>query len=126
MKPRVACRSPQSNGKSLEAGEARNEPRMRGTNHQVFEKYMLLAREAKTVGDRVLAESYYQHADHYLRLINEQKVANSVPTIHGVSSGVALRSDDQHLIEDGEEPGETAKLLKKDGLSARLPSGSSL
>lgn len=106
IKPRVACRPSQSNGKVLEVGETRNESRVRGTHHQVFEKYMLLAREAKTVGDRVLAESYYQHAEHYLRLINEQKVSSGVPTIHGTSSGVSLQADDRCLtIEDEEEEG---------------------
>jgi hypothetical protein len=37
------------------------------------EKYSTLAREAMMTGDRVLAESYYQQAEHYLRLINEYK-----------------------------------------------------
>jgi hypothetical protein len=38
-----------------------------------FEKYTTLAREAMMTGDRVLAESFYQQAEHYLRLSNEQK-----------------------------------------------------
>jgi hypothetical protein len=37
------------------------------------EKYATLAREAMMTGDRVLAESYYQQAEHYLRLNNEFK-----------------------------------------------------
>jgi hypothetical protein len=46
------------------------EVRVRGNAHQIFEKYQVLAREATTAGDRIAAESYYQHAEHYLRLIN--------------------------------------------------------
>jgi hypothetical protein len=37
------------------------------------EKYTTLAREAMVTGDRVLAESFYQQAEHYLRLSNEYK-----------------------------------------------------
>jgi len=37
------------------------------------EKFTTLARDAMTTGDRVLAESYYQQAEHYLRLNNEYK-----------------------------------------------------
>lgn len=37
------------------------------------EKFTALARDAMTTGDRVLAESYYQQAEHYLRLNNEYK-----------------------------------------------------
>lgn len=47
-----------------------------GNVQQIYDKYISLAREAITTGDRVLAESYYQHAEHYLRLLNEQRAAN--------------------------------------------------
>jgi hypothetical protein len=46
--------------------------RVRGTAHQIFEKYQALAREAATSGDRVMAEAYYQHAEHYFRIIQAQ------------------------------------------------------
>jgi hypothetical protein len=46
--------------------------RVRGTAHQIYEKYMALAREATTSGDRILAESYYQYAEHYFRVIAAQ------------------------------------------------------
>lgn len=44
--------------------------RIRGTAHQVTEKYMILAKDAASAGDRILAESYLQHAEHYQRIIN--------------------------------------------------------
>lgn len=44
--------------------------RIRGTAHQVCEKYLTLAKDATSVGDIVLAESYLQHAEHYQRIIN--------------------------------------------------------
>ena len=47
------------------------EVRIRGNAFQITEKYMTLARDAAAGGDRVLAESYFQHAEHYQRMINE-------------------------------------------------------
>ncbi len=44
--------------------------RIRGTAFQIVEKYMILAKDASASGDRVLAENYLQHAEHYQRLIN--------------------------------------------------------
>ncbi len=44
--------------------------RVRGTAQQLFEKYLQLGRDATGSGDRVLAESYFQHAEHYFRILN--------------------------------------------------------
>jgi hypothetical protein len=44
--------------------------RIRGTAYQIVEKYVTLAKDAASAGDRVLSESYLQHAEHYQRLIN--------------------------------------------------------
>src|ERR1700674_362962 len=43
--------------------------KIRGTASHVAEKYVQLARDAHTSGDPVAAENYFQHAEHYLRLI---------------------------------------------------------
>ena len=43
--------------------------RVRGNAHQVFDKYQALAREAASSGDRIMAEAYWQYADHYFRVI---------------------------------------------------------
>lgn len=44
--------------------------KIRGTAQQVHEKYIALARDAASAGDRITAESHYQHAEHYFRLWN--------------------------------------------------------
>ncbi|AFX99184.1 hypothetical protein A1OE_1003 [Candidatus Endolissoclinum faulkneri L2] len=44
--------------------------RIRGNANQVYEKYLALGRDAAASGDRVLAESYFQHADHYYRIVS--------------------------------------------------------
>jgi len=46
------------------------EVRIRGTAYQICEKYIALAKDAASSGDRVLQESYLQHAEHYQRIIN--------------------------------------------------------
>lgn len=43
--------------------------KIRGTANHVAEKYIQLARDATASGDPVAAENYYQHAEHYFRLI---------------------------------------------------------
>ncbi|MYF87169.1 MAG: DUF4167 domain-containing protein, partial [Rhodospirillaceae bacterium] len=43
--------------------------RLRGTAAQLNEKYQALARDATSAGDRVMAENYHQHADHYYRVM---------------------------------------------------------
>ncbi|WP_323991097.1 DUF4167 domain-containing protein [Nguyenibacter sp. L1] len=44
--------------------------RIRGTAQQLFEKYLQLGRDASGSGDRVMAEAYFQHAEHYFRILN--------------------------------------------------------
>jgi len=49
--------------------------RLRGTSQQLFEKYLQLGRDASSVGDRVMAEGYFQHAEHYFRILGAMQVA---------------------------------------------------
>lgn len=44
--------------------------KIRGNAYQVFERYVALAREAVSSGDRIAAENFYQHAEHYFRMLN--------------------------------------------------------
>lgn len=47
------------------------EGKVRGTPQQIIEKYNQLARDAQLGNDRVAAENFQQHAEHYLRLLSE-------------------------------------------------------
>jgi len=49
--------------------------RIRGTSQQLFEKYLQLGRDATSSGDRVMAEGYFQHAEHYFRILNAMNQA---------------------------------------------------
>jgi len=53
--------------------------RVRGNAYQVFEKYLALARDASAAGDRIAAENYYQHAEHYYRIINANNDGQAYP-----------------------------------------------
>ena len=45
--------------------------KVHGSARQVYDKYLILARDAKSSGDIVLAEGYFQHAEHYARILIE-------------------------------------------------------
>ena len=103
--------------------------RVRGTASQVYEKYQALARDAMSAGDRVMAENYQQHAEHYFRILqsfqpqpseaNEAAAENGNDTAHGNNNGfaedgaapidgsAAPNGQDTHGASDNEAPAET-------------------
>jgi hypothetical protein len=50
--------------------------KIRGNAYQIFERYLALAREATASGDRIAAENFYQHAEHYFRTNNARREGN--------------------------------------------------
>ncbi len=80
---------------------------IRGNAWQVHEKYLALARDASSSGDRVTAESYLQHAEHYFRIIsqiqeaeNRQRGPNNGGNGHPQNG---LQGDDDDDNEDGDD-----------------------
>jgi hypothetical protein len=66
---RNSGRRPQNPGnRSFESNGP--EVKVRGSASQICDKYLMLARDASSSGDRVRAESLLQHAEHYYRLVN--------------------------------------------------------
>src|ERR671921_2491443 len=55
--------------------------RVRGSAHQIFERYIGLAREAAIGGDPIAAENFYQHAEHYFRINNVSRNGGPRPTM---------------------------------------------
>ena len=47
------------------------EGKVRGTPQQIIDKYLMLARDAQLGNDRVAAENFLQHAEHYARMLSE-------------------------------------------------------
>src|ERR1700750_1103969 len=73
--------------------------KVRGTPHQIFERYITLAREASTSGDRVAAENLYQHAEHYFRVMNAANEGHR----HGAMGPTAAADLQTEMSEDGSE-----------------------
>jgi hypothetical protein len=76
--------------------------RVRGNATQVYEKYLALARDASSAGDRVIAESYYQHAEHYYRIINEN-TDPSYEDLYGRESNGYDGYDEDEEDDDGRQ-----------------------
>ncbi len=57
--------------------------KVRGAAQHVYEKYQQLARDAHTAGDRVLAENYLQHAEHYFRVMRAMQPQRPISEIIG-------------------------------------------
>ena len=69
---RGRTRNPQSGGGRNEGG-SRIDNRARNNAPQMLEKFKNLARDAQQQGDRVMTEYYLQFADHYFRIVAEQR-----------------------------------------------------
>ncbi len=80
------------------------EVRIRGTAHQVCEKYLALAKDATSSGDTILAESYLQHAEHYQRIINTWNEENRdfvrPQEAFGTVDGNAIASETSEKTQD--------------------------
>ncbi len=67
--------------------------KIRGHAQHVFEKYQQLARDASSSGDRVLAENYLQHAEHYFRVLRAVQPHRPASEIIGLGGAVVLEVD---------------------------------
>jgi hypothetical protein len=76
--------------------------KIRGTASHVAEKYVQLARDARSSGDPVAAENYYQHAEHYFRLIAaaQEQFRQNQPQPRPDSNSPEVAT------EDGDDDGE--------------------
>lgn len=84
--------------------------RIRGNAAQVYEKYLVLARDANTAGDRIAAENYLQHADHYFRIFNTDSGGDS-----------QNRGREQGADRDGNAQGPVENAAPIDAASAPQP-----
>jgi hypothetical protein len=79
------------------------EMRVRGTAQQLYEKYQQLARDASSNGDRVTGEAYYQHAEHYFRIISAINQAQGQPPQAQNGQQPAYQNPGQ---SNGQHPGQ--------------------
>jgi hypothetical protein len=100
--------------------------RVRGNAWQVHEKYQALARDAQSSGDRVAAENYLQHAEHYFRIIeaineataNEQRQSGRPPQQPGTAYGNQPEMPTNYYGAEGAPPVTVAGNQLQDGNTA--------
>jgi len=67
---------------------------------KLLEKYNSLAKEASSNGDKILSESYYQHADHFLRVVESRNLIQNNSKPHLDNSSIKKDSDNKIIIKD--------------------------
>jgi len=86
---------------------------------KLIEKYNNLAREALSSGDKILSENYFQHADHFTRILNDQEIFKKGKISKEVNE--EKRSNEQNLNENlGKEELESKETDKKDNLEVKV------
>lgn len=95
--------------------------KVRGTAQQVLDKYLALARDASSSGDRIAAEAFYQHAEHYFRLLTAADEARNNqqqrrPQNDRTPADDAPETDDELGAEDADaQAGEQEAASEGDG-----------
>jgi hypothetical protein len=108
------------NGKRTRGRSGRNKPsnprnqtfdstgpegKVRGSASQVFEKYLALARDAQSSGDRISAENFFQHAEHYYRILSvSAQGERNRPQANGVAHGGAGGRGNGRAASEAEDP----------------------
>ena len=75
---------------------------------KLIDKYNNLAREALSSGDKILSENYFQHADHFTRILNEKEIQKKT----SYKDNNSVKSED--LIENKEKDIESPTEKKDD------------
>lgn len=79
--------------------------KLRGNAYQLHEKYLGLARDAYSSGDRIAAENYFQHAEHYFRIINSNGGSTSRHNFDAFEGADGEQPDIHHGHGYGPGPG---------------------
>jgi hypothetical protein len=82
------------------------EGRVRGNAQQVYEKYLTMARDAMAAGDRIATENYFQHAEHYLRVIMASDNGQGHLEAFKRRQQFGPFGSEEFADEDGEEDGQ--------------------
>ena len=70
---------------------------------KLIEKYNDLAREALSNGDKILSENYFQHADHFVRILGEQEMSKSTENKENQKNNTIEIVSDNTITEDSKE-----------------------
>jgi hypothetical protein len=96
-----------SNFSNNENFQRKNPGRNNHNAPKLIEKYNNLAREALSAGDKILSENYFQHADHFTRIQNEQEVFKKMK--YSENTKDEKKNDQDNGIEKKETTEDGAK-----------------
>ena len=88
-----------SRSKSFSSNQTRNNYRPTQSAEKLLEKYNSLAKEAMSLGDKTLCENYLQHADHFMRVIEDKSKDKDQATANVINKPIV---DDQRSSENNE------------------------
>jgi hypothetical protein len=97
------------------------EIKIRGSASHVYEKYLQLARDANSSGDRIMAENYLQHAEHYYRIM----AAAAAQQAQYAAQQAAQNPQGQHNQQQPQQAGQPQMQPQNSGPSFSLTEGSS-
>lgn len=81
------------------------EGKIRGTAQQVLDRYLALGRDASSAGDPIAAEGFFQHAEHYYRLLHAHDGSEGDrPAPAPLPAGDAPTGDDEFKADSGDQP----------------------
>ncbi len=70
---------------------------------KLIEKYNNLAREALSTGDKILSENYFQHADHFTRILSTQEINKKARYSDNHSNLDSVKNDEKKIEDDSTE-----------------------
>jgi len=107
-------------GNSNPFGRNRNNGnRNTGNILKLLEKYRTLANDALASGDIILAESYFQHADHFVRQLPEQKPMVQADNTEEVEDNKNSDPDNSEAVNSSEENSEIATEETENNISVK-------
>ena len=84
---------------------------------KLIEKYNEMAREALANEDRVLSENYFQHADHFTRILNEQDIYKK--SKFSTETTEAKKNNDEINVDDNVKNEEAKEIDKNEGIEVK-------
>ena len=93
-----------SRSNSFSNNQTRNNFRPTQSAEKLLEKYNSLAKEAMSLGDKTLCENYLQHADHFMRIIEDKSKSKDQSTVNVT---------DKSTVDD-KRPSENSEIKQED------------
>ncbi len=87
---------------------------------KLIEKYNNLAREALSSGDKILSENYFQHADHFTRILNEQENLKKARYSAEAAGNKQLAEGDKNAGDSKKDETKSEVVTKNDDIDSKV------